>query len=192
MQVFVLWSMSLLNNWAFAFDIPLTVQIVFRSGGGYCHFYICKVLKQWFVAGPAVSVLYGYWLLSRRYNTVQLVCVFITQRRVLLILKQLSILFVTYGVILTSLSRPQSSSTKAATSAEGYGAGIALLTVALFLTGYLGYLQEKTYRTYKPWWKEGLFYTVSFHTFLFVAVTHLESLARPLPSALHSSASFHH
>jgi hypothetical protein len=33
LQVVVLWVMSLLNNWAFAYDVPLAVQIVFRSGG---------------------------------------------------------------------------------------------------------------------------------------------------------------
>lgn len=32
-QVLVLTSSSLLNNWAFAFHVPLTVQIVFRSAG---------------------------------------------------------------------------------------------------------------------------------------------------------------
>lgn len=32
-QVFILTSMSLLNNWAFAFHVPLTLQIVFRSAG---------------------------------------------------------------------------------------------------------------------------------------------------------------
>ena len=32
-QVLVLTSSSLLNNWAFAYHVPLTVQIVFRSAG---------------------------------------------------------------------------------------------------------------------------------------------------------------
>lgn len=33
LQVLVLTTSSLLNNWAFAFKVPLTVQIVFRSAG---------------------------------------------------------------------------------------------------------------------------------------------------------------
>ena len=33
LQVLVLTSGSLLNNWVFAFSVPLTVQIVFRSAG---------------------------------------------------------------------------------------------------------------------------------------------------------------
>lgn len=33
LQVLVLTAGSLLNNWAFAFHVPLSVQIVFRSAG---------------------------------------------------------------------------------------------------------------------------------------------------------------
>jgi len=33
LQVVVLSTGSLLNNWAFAFNVPLTVMIVFRSAG---------------------------------------------------------------------------------------------------------------------------------------------------------------
>ena len=32
-QVFLLTTGSLLNNWVYAFHVPLTVQIVFRSAG---------------------------------------------------------------------------------------------------------------------------------------------------------------
>lgn len=33
LQVLCLTSMSLLNNWVFLYRVPVTVQIVFRSGG---------------------------------------------------------------------------------------------------------------------------------------------------------------
>lgn len=33
LQVAVLMSGALLNNWAFAYNVPLTLQIVFRSSG---------------------------------------------------------------------------------------------------------------------------------------------------------------
>lgn len=33
LQVLVLTSGSLLNNWAFAYNVPLTILIVFRSAG---------------------------------------------------------------------------------------------------------------------------------------------------------------
>ncbi|KAI0352296.1 UAA transporter [Trametes cingulata] len=56
-QVLVLTSGSLLNNWVFAFSVPLTVQIVFRS------------------AGLAVSMLLGYLVLKKRYSLAQVAAV---------------------------------------------------------------------------------------------------------------------
>ena len=38
LQVLVFTSGSLMNNWVFAFSVPLTIQIVFRSAG-----------KRWFL-----------------------------------------------------------------------------------------------------------------------------------------------
>lgn len=35
LQVFVLTAGNLLTNWAYAFKVPLTIQIVFRSAGEY-------------------------------------------------------------------------------------------------------------------------------------------------------------
>ena len=35
-----------------------------------------------------------------------------------------------------------------------------MLVVSLFLTGFLGVLQERTYKQYGPCWREGVFYTV--------------------------------
>ncbi|KAK0449299.1 UAA transporter [Armillaria borealis] len=52
-QVLVLSTGSLLNNWAFAFNVPLTVLMVFRS------------------AGLPVSMLFGFFFLKRRYSLVQ-------------------------------------------------------------------------------------------------------------------------
>ncbi|KZT70740.1 UAA transporter [Daedalea quercina L-15889] len=65
-QVLVLTSSSLLNNWAFAFHVPLTVQIVFRS------------------AGLAVSMLFGFLFFKRCYSPSQIVAVAIVTLGVLL------------------------------------------------------------------------------------------------------------
>jgi hypothetical protein len=35
-----------------------------------------------------------------------------------------------------------------------------MLIASLFATAILGILQERTYRTYGPCWREGIFYTV--------------------------------
>lgn len=42
-QVFLLVCTSLLNNWAFAYRVPLTVQIVVRSSGK-CPVYLYRLL----------------------------------------------------------------------------------------------------------------------------------------------------
>jgi UDP-xylose/UDP-N-acetylglucosamine transporter B4 len=59
LHVLLLTTGSLLNNWAFAFDVPLTVQIVFRS------------------AGLAISMLFGAFFLKKRYSTTQVISVII-------------------------------------------------------------------------------------------------------------------
>ncbi|KAH9933345.1 UAA transporter family-domain-containing protein [Fomitopsis serialis] len=139
-QVLVLTSSSLLNNWAFAFHVPLTVQIVFRS------------------AGLAVSMLFGFLFFKRRYSLPQIA----------------SVVIVSMGVLLATLSKP-SSSTKLDTddprASMRYALGVLMMTTSLFLTGALGLLQERTYSMYGPYWKEGVFYThlLSIPIFVFLA-----------------------
>jgi len=45
LQVLVLTAGSLLNNWVFAYKVPLTVQIVFRSGSMFLAFTCVHVLR---------------------------------------------------------------------------------------------------------------------------------------------------
>ncbi|KAF5315464.1 hypothetical protein D9619_007024 [Psilocybe cf. subviscida] len=60
LQVTVLTTGSLLNNWAFAYNVPLTILIVFRS------------------AGLPVSMLLGYSVLKKRYSLLQLAIMLVT------------------------------------------------------------------------------------------------------------------
>ncbi|KAF9485894.1 UAA transporter [Pholiota conissans] len=130
LQVVVVTSGSLLNNWAFAYNVPLTILIVFRS------------------AGLPVSMLFGFIFLKKCYNLRQI----------------FSVMLVTMGVVLVTLSRTSPSSTnttKVMTPADlqKYFMGIGMMTVSLICTGALGLLQEKTYKQYGPCWREGVFYT---------------------------------
>ncbi|KAF8073652.1 UAA transporter [Lyophyllum atratum] len=146
LQVLVLTTGSLLNNWAFAYNVPLTLLIVFRS------------------AGLVVSMLFGVVFLKKRYSWMQIT----------------SVVFVSVGVILATLSKPtskppSSASTKSPVQTSEdlrkYMTGVAMLVVSLFLTAFLGLLQEKTYKKYGPCWKEGVFYThfLALPVFLFLA-----------------------
>jgi len=57
-QVILLTAGSLLNNWVYAFHVPLTLQIVFRS------------------AGVVVAMILGRYFLERTYTTKQVLAVF--------------------------------------------------------------------------------------------------------------------
>jgi len=56
-QVLLLTAGSLLNNWVYAFHVPLTVQIVFRS------------------AGVVIAMILGRYILRRRYTSRQVLAV---------------------------------------------------------------------------------------------------------------------
>lgn len=73
LQVVVLASGSLLNNWVFAFSVPLTIQIVFRSAGkSYLTVFILLIVIR--TIGLAVSMLFGHLIMKQRYSLLQTVC----------------------------------------------------------------------------------------------------------------------
>lgn len=149
-QVFILTSMSLLNNWAFAFNVPLTLQIVFRSAGESTVTGSKRMAKIVLcIAGLAVSMILNRLFLHKAYTSLQV----------------LSVTVVSLGVLLATLSRPSSSSSSSSSASPPdvgrYAIGIAMLSVATILTSTLGILQEKTYAKYGgSCWREGVFYTV--------------------------------
>ncbi|TFK74371.1 UAA transporter [Pluteus cervinus] len=113
-QVVLFYFISLLNNAAFAYRIPMSVHIIFRSGG------------------LVVSMILGWLVSGKRYSITQV----------------LSILVVTIGVLLTTLSAssPKSKATDADFSSYSYGIGI--LSLALLFSGFLGIAQDWTYSKY--------------------------------------------
>ncbi|KAI9507680.1 UAA transporter [Russula earlei] len=115
-QVGLFYSVSLLNNLAFGYDIPMPVHIIFRSGG------------------LVISMLVG-WSLSRKSYTVS---------------QLLSVLIVTVGVILTTLSshRQEAANSSLYPTTSRYLTGIGILTLALVLSGLLGVVQDKTFTSY--------------------------------------------
>jgi UAA transporter family len=95
---------------------------------------------------------------------------------------KIAVAIVSSGVIIATLFRPRTespitiirdpgtatnytSSTDATTAASTvdtsrYTLGIAMLLASLVCTGVHGALQERTYSTYGPYWRESIFYTV--------------------------------
>ncbi|KNZ76837.1 UDP-xylose and UDP-N-acetylglucosamine transporter, partial [Termitomyces sp. J132] len=116
LQVALFYFISLLNNAAFGYRIPMTVHIIFRSGG-----LIISMLLGWLIAG-------------KRYTTVQV----------------FSVLLVTLGVMLTTLSASPTHSSQSNLSTDPYiyTTGITILTLALIFSGLLGLVQDWTYSKY--------------------------------------------
>ncbi|KAI0272628.1 UAA transporter [Gloeopeniophorella convolvens] len=141
LQVTVFASGTLLNNLVFAFNVPLTVQIVFRS------------------AGLAVSMLLGRFFMHKRYTTQQIFAVaFVSLGVVLATLSRPS-------------AKPAAAATAGSPAdASRYAVGVAMLLLSLVCTGAHGALQERTYSAYGPCWREGVFYThmLSLPMFLFM------------------------
>lgn len=102
-------------------------------------------------------MLVGYLLAGKRYTLGQIIAGVV----------------ITVGIVLATVSapRPPKSSSASSSSTTGkedrlpesvqYVIGIAMLSVALFLSAWLGLWQEKTYRRYGNQWREALFFTVS-------------------------------
>lgn len=167
-QVAVLLTGTLLNNWAFAYSVPLSLLIVFRSAGLYT---LCLLIHgDSCLIGLAVSMLFGIVFLKKRYSITQIVSFpyfFIVQCLTLKYQNEISVITVTVGVVLATLSKPKATTTPSTKSTvqtledmQRYFTGVAMLVTSLFLTAFLGILQEKTYKKYGPCWKEGVFYTV--------------------------------
>ncbi|WWD20233.1 hypothetical protein CI109_104709 [Kwoniella shandongensis] len=141
-QVVLFLAISLMNNYAFGLKIPVTVHIIFRSGG------LC------------VSMLVGHFAGGRRYSLGQVLSA---------IMITVGIVLATLSAPHRKSPKPSpseavkiasapSSSTSLIPDELEYVAGIALLAAALFLSAFLGLWQESTYRVYGKQWKEALFY----------------------------------
>ncbi|PPR00458.1 hypothetical protein CVT24_004519 [Panaeolus cyanescens] len=142
LQVLLVISGSLLNNWAYAYNVPLTILIVFRS------------------AGLPISMLFGRLFLKKSYSILQIFSVFTVTVGVVL-----ATLSKTSGATNSNFSKLMSPE-----DLRQYIIGIVMMVVSLFCTGMLGILQERTYGKYGPCWKEGVFYThfLSLPFFLFL------------------------
>ncbi|KAF9242927.1 UAA transporter [Melanogaster broomeanus] len=140
-QVALFFALSTLNNAAFAYDIPMTVHIVFRSGG------------------MIVNMALGWLFAKKRYTPRQVV----------------SVLIVTVGIILTTLSasKPNSRTSRPQVADVSlYTQGISILSLALLLSGFLGLIQDWVFARYikpteaqtvsdplaQPSWQENMFY----------------------------------
>ncbi|KAI0751202.1 UAA transporter [Daedaleopsis nitida] len=118
-QVALFYAISILNNMAFAYNIPMPVHIIFRSGG------------------LVVSMIMGWAFAGKSFTMVQVASVFLVT------------LGVALTTLSASGTKARiSSNTTADTSTSQYAIGIAILSLALVLAGALGLAQDWTYVRY--------------------------------------------
>lgn len=153
-------TISFLNNLVLDFHVTVPTHIILRSGG------------------PVITMSLGWTIYNRKYTSRQVFAVYI----------------LTLGIIIsTYTSRPQASSEPSQAdidaSLRSYLIGLFLMVLATLLSSFMSLYLERTFRSYKPSWKESLFYTVGIclelcHLMLTVAVA---SFGLAALSAIHSS-----
>jgi len=141
----IFFSLSVINNGAFAFDISQPVHMVFRSS---------SLLS---------NLILGYAFFGKRYSfnqVIGVICVTIgiiivtsaeaTMKSRLHVLPQCT--ECDPSVAVADIPTTKSSLTR-------WLIGLTMLLVALFMSSLLGHLQEWSYAKFGKNWKEGLFYT---------------------------------
>lgn len=126
-SVVLFFCVSLLNNLVWRFEITIPIHIIFRS------------------CGTIITMMVGYFLGGKRYNTGQ--CV--------------SSIIITLGCILGTL--PGSSSTNGQdVESTAYSMkflfGLFILVFACFLSALMGLYNENLFKQYGNHWQESLFY----------------------------------
>jgi len=136
LQVVLLVSVSLLNNWAYRFRVPPAIQILIRS------------------AGLVVAMCIGYLFLQKRYTRTQVAAViFVTIGVVTATLSKPAPPRIPF--------RHGASPPLPADSPDRflYVVGVGMMALGLVLSSIMGATQEKTFEKFGPHWHEGVFYT---------------------------------
>jgi UDP-xylose/UDP-N-acetylglucosamine transporter B4 len=149
-NIILFFSINVLNNHAFSYDISVPVHIILRSGGSITTM----------IAGS----LYG-----KKYSRIQITAVLLLTVGVILAAwsdAQTKVgrasLLAGSNPLPSMLTRSQTSTN---TGSEGhhestsFTTGLGVLFIAQILSATMGLYTEETYRIYGPQWKENLFYS---------------------------------
>ncbi|KAF2750655.1 glycosyltransferase family 39 protein [Sporormia fimetaria CBS 119925] len=122
-------TVNMMNNWAFAFDISVPVHIILRSFG-------------------SVTTMAAGWLRGKRYTPVQVFSVAVLTAGVM----------VSAWADAKSKGKSMDTSSVDFTNAS-FEAGLVVLLVAQFLSAYMGAYVEDIYRQHGNHWQANLFYS---------------------------------
>ncbi|KAJ3164503.1 golgi uridine diphosphate-N- acetylglucosamine transporter [Geranomyces variabilis] len=135
-MVLLFWTVSVLNNFAFAAKISMPLHIIFRSGSLF------------------VSMAIGWLFFGKKFSGAQVAGVSLVT---------LGVIAATYSSASAAVEvKPDADAESSASSSflsSDWIFGLGLLFLALVLSCFLGQLQQITYAKFGPAWREGLFYT---------------------------------
>ncbi|KAF2085574.1 glycosyltransferase family 39 protein [Saccharata proteae CBS 121410] len=162
MSALMFYSVNMLNNWAFAFNISVPVHIILRSFG-------------------SVTTMGAGYLTGKRYSALQIFSVALLTIGVI----------VSAWADATGKGKSMSTSSINFTDSS-FEAGLLILLIAQFLSAYMGVYIGDIYAEYGKHWDENLFYShfLSIPLFFPLAGTlrsQYDRLATSAPLALPSS-----
>lgn len=144
-NIVLFFSINVLNNHAFSYDISVPVHIILRSGG-------------------SITTMCAGYLWGKRYSRIQVTAVmFLTSGVVLAAWSdaQAKVRCAFFSeLVLASLTCPQDSTDSASGQPKpAFGVGLAILFLAQVMSAVMGLYTEATYSKYGAHWKENLFYS---------------------------------
>lgn len=171
-NIVLFFSINVLNNHAFSYDISVPVHIILRSGG-------------------SITTMIAGYLYGKRYAQLQAIAVIFLSIGVVLaawsdaqekVSSSLYVLELPCGN-LTGGGRQvvlQRDSVRPA-----FNSGLVILFIAQILSAIMGLYTEATYRQYGPHWRENLFYSHVLSLPLFLPFA--PSMMRNFKSMMHSN-----
>lgn len=134
-NIALFFTINVLNNHAFSYNISVPIHIILRSGGS--------------ITTIAVGYLWG-----KRFSRTQITSV---------LLLTIGVVIAAWSDSQAKLQAAASGQTPppppGETKRPSFGYGLAVLFVAQVLSAVMGIYTEETYREYGPQWKENLFYS---------------------------------
>lgn len=166
-NIVLFFTINVLNNHAFSYDISVPVHIILRSGGS--------------ITTMAAGYLYG-----KRYTRTQMVAVVLLTLGVILAAwsdSQAKASYRCWFARMIYINSIQESTEKS--DRPAFSTGLVILFVAQVLSAIMGLYTEATYAKYGPQWRENLFYShaLSLPLFLPFAPAMFRNLAHLLTSA---------
>lgn len=144
-NIVLFFSINVLNNHAFGYDISVPVHIILRSGG-------------------SITTMIAGSLWGKRYSRIQIAAVLLLTVGVITAAWSDAQSKACHDALIRSFGQPltwaQGKTTEEADEPTStFGTGLIILFVAQVLSAIMGLYTEETYKEYGGHWKENLFYS---------------------------------